>query len=189
MNDNGQHYRTVELARLIETGRDPDEIVRSDTHLGRCPECRGVLMQLGRIESGLRDIPLTRPGEDFTKNVMARVERYARSPAGYRAITKGASVLIAVMGLMFVVAGYLAVGFLWAPAQESSLTIAIRDIVTRFGDAVRWGGDWLGLNFGRNAGGTTANTWIFAAAGGIALIALDWILSRRLAQRAPRTPS
>ncbi len=178
----GEHFSSEEMNGLIESGRDPEEIVRGNTHLGTCPACRERLRQLVLIDRELRAQTLPHLDDRFTAGVMTRIERSARASAEHRWIFVGACVL--ALGVTLMLVGYLVFAGQLTGTGTTPTGALIDKGVRGVGEFVRGGVAWLSFQLRGLVDLSTTGTWLKAAVAGIALLMIDRLLSRRIRLRA-----
>jgi hypothetical protein len=135
MNSITQHPGDDALQAFIDD-RNAAPGVRE--HLEVCPRCREITRMLGRLDTGLRELPLERTASSFTEDVMARIGPGGSASTAFRILGSivhllGLFAVLAVMVAIFLYTGVLEVG----QVQEGGT--AVQKLMESSGGAVSGG--------------------------------------------------
>ncbi len=185
MNTNGGHMRPEEINQLVDSGRRAEEIIRERDHLQSCRQCRANLIQLGRIDSALRNLPLPEPGEGFTAGVLARIGQPTGGIAPEPSFAYVKAFLYVLVAIS-IAAGTLLLGFAAArPQVASGAGFFLKRVLDRAGEIAV---DGVGLLIGPVGGALDQRTFVICAIGlatAIALAILDGAIAHRFGGRVP----
>lgn len=113
---NGQHCTSEQLQMFLDKTLAMNEQVWVQEHVRTCTACGRSYASLARFQKELKNLPLEKVQEGFTRNVLASLGIAPKSPLIFRLLEKGAYLfgLCIVLGIMLV--AFVATGVI--PMQQ-----------------------------------------------------------------------
>ena len=178
MKNPAEHLSADALGDLVQSGGKPDDVINATQHLRECSDCRRLYLQLSRIDRVLHRLPLPQLGREFTHGVMTTIAPAAAGRYGFRLLVGGASVMIALVGAAFVIAGYLVLSRLLGNVPSQRGSTAVEQGVSAIGTAVQWCTLKLNGYLKGSISVSAMRTGLLAVTGTAFVVILDRVIAR-----------